>query len=143
MASYAAVAGATSTSTIDVNHQYYLHPSDNPGMVLVTVTLNDHNYNQWCRSMKIALSSKLKLGFIDGSYLQPELTSSLFSHWNRCNDIVISWILNTVTTEIRQSVMYLSTAKAIWDDLKVRFAQINVPKLFNLRKEIAYLTQGN
>lgn len=141
--SYAQAAGSSSTSVIDVNHQYYLHPSDNPGMVLITVTLNDHNYNQWCRSMRIALSSKLKLGFIDGTYLQPESTASFFTHWSRCNDIVISWLLNTVTAEIRQSVMYLSTAKAIWDDFKVKFAQTNVPKLFNLRRDIAYLTQGN
>lgn len=47
--------------------------------------------------MKIALSSKLKLGFIDGSYAMHASDSPLLMYWNRCNDIVISWILNTVS----------------------------------------------
>lgn len=36
----------------------------------------------------------------------------------------------------------MRSAKAIWDDLKVRCAQSNVPKLFSLRKEISHLSQG-
>lgn len=30
---------------------------------------------------------------------------------------------------------------AIWDDLEVRYAQSNMPKLFNLKKEIDQLSQ--
>lgn len=55
--------------------------------------------------MKIALSSELKLGFVDGSYAQPATNANLILHWTRCNDIVISWILNNVSPEIRQSVL--------------------------------------
>lgn len=144
---YLNAALGTTTSTlstvIDANHPYFLHPSDHPGLILITVTLNEQNYNQWFRSMKIALSSKLKLGFVDGSYVKPANTSNLCLHWTHCNDIVISWLLNTVSPEIRQSVMYMNVAKDIWDDFAIRFAQTNVPKLFNLRKEIASLRQGN
>lgn len=112
--SYAAAASGT---VIDVNHQYYLHPSDHPGMILTTITLSEQNYNQWNRSMKIALSSKLKLGFIDGTCVKLASTFYLLMYWNRCNAVVISWLMNTISSEIRQSVMYMSTAKAIWDDL--------------------------
>ncbi|XP_074345927.1 uncharacterized protein LOC141684724 isoform X3 [Apium graveolens] len=112
-------------------------------MILITVTLNEHNYNQWSRSMRIALSSKLKLGFVNGTCVKPACTDNLFTYWTRCNDIVISWLLNTVSPEIRQSVMYLNDAHEIWEDLRIRFAQTNIPKLFNLRREIAYLNQGN
>lgn len=68
---------------MDCHHPYYLHPSDNPGMQLITVTLNESNYNHWQRSMTIALSSKLKLGFVDGSYTKPASNSYLLSHWLR------------------------------------------------------------
>ncbi|KAK1396586.1 hypothetical protein POM88_006449 [Heracleum sosnowskyi] len=37
----------------------------------------------------------------------------------------------------------MNDAKEIWDDFAIRFAQTNVPKLFNSRKEIASLSQGN
>ncbi|XP_074342928.1 uncharacterized protein LOC141680659 [Apium graveolens] len=142
-----AATGNNSSSTtqaqiIDASHSYYLHPSDHPGLILVIITLNEQNYNQWFRSMRIALSSKLKLSFVDGLYVKPT-NATLLLHWNRCNDIVISWILNIVSPDIRQRVMYMTVAKDIWDDFAIRFAQTNVPKLFNLRKEIASLHQGN
>lgn len=38
--------------------------------------------------------------------------------------------------------MYLSTVKQIWDDLEAWYSQNNVPRFFNLRKELTYLTQG-
>lgn len=37
----------------------------------------------------------------------------------------------------------MESARAIWLDLEVRYAQSNAPKLFSLRKEIAHLTQGS
>nr|XP_017233154.1 PREDICTED: uncharacterized protein LOC108207203 [Daucus carota subsp. sativus] len=139
----ASYSEATSGNIIDANHPYFLHSSDHPGIILTIVTLSDQNYSQWSRSMRIALSSKLKLGFIDGSCVKPPSQSALLVNWSRCNDIVISWLMNTISFDIRQSVMYMSTAKAIWDDLAIRFAQTNVPRLFNLRKDIAYLSQGS
>lgn len=144
IASYsAATVGSTSmSSSLDCHHPYYLHPSDNPGMQITTVILTENNYNQWNRSMEIALSSKFKLGFVDGSYVKPVATSPLFVHWIRCNNMVTAWILNSVSTEIRSSIVYIPSARDIWLDLEVRYAQSNVPKLFHLRKEIAHLTQG-
>lgn len=46
-ASYSAAAiGSTSmTNTLDCNHPYYMHPSDNPGMQIITVVLNESYYN--------------------------------------------------------------------------------------------------
>lgn len=69
------------TTTIDINHPFYLSSSDHPGLSLVSEVLNDQNYHQWSRSITIALSSKLKLGFIDGSQVQPDASSSLAMIW--------------------------------------------------------------
>ncbi|XP_074367025.1 uncharacterized protein LOC141707640 [Apium graveolens] len=138
-----ATDGSSIATLLDANHPYYLHPSDNPGMVLTTVILDENNYSQWHRSMEIALSSKLKLGFVDGTYAQPASNTSLSVYWTRCNNMVTSWLLNSITANIRNSIVYMRSAKAIWDDLRVRYAQTNVPKLFSLRKEISRLTQGS
>nr|XP_017216853.1 PREDICTED: uncharacterized protein LOC108194418 [Daucus carota subsp. sativus] len=134
---------AVTSTTVDANHPYYLHPSDNPGMLLTTVTLTESNYSQWSRSMMIALSSKLKLGFVDGSYALPAANSPLLIHWNRCNHMVISWLLNSVSPEIRNSIVYMNSAHLIWQDLHTRYTQSNLPKLFSLRKDIAQLSQGS
>lgn len=37
----------------------------------------------------------------------------------------------------------MNSVKAIWDDLEVRYAQSNMPKLFHIRKELSQLSQGN
>ena len=52
-------------------HPYYLHHSDNPGIVLVSQVLTGDNYTSWSRAMMIALSVKNKLGFINGSLVKP------------------------------------------------------------------------
>lgn len=52
---------------IDFNHPLFLHPSDTPGVHLVSHQLVGlENYSIWSRSMQIALLAKNKLGFIDG-----------------------------------------------------------------------------
>lgn len=57
--------------------------------------------------------------------------------------MVISWLLNFVSADIRNSIVYMTSATSIWDDLTIRYAQSNMPKLFNLRKEITQLNQGS
>lgn len=136
-------SGATNATVVDVNHPYYIQNSDNPGIPLVTELLTDQNYSQWCRSTSRALSAKMKLGLIDGSLPKPPLTSPQYALWSRSNDMVVSWLLNSITAEIRNSVDYFDTAKEIWDDLAVRFSQSNMPKFFQLRKDICSISQGN
>lgn len=57
----------TLTTTIDINHPYNLSSVDHPGLGLINEFLTDKNYHHWSKSVQIALSAKLKLGFIDGS----------------------------------------------------------------------------
>ncbi|KAK1402460.1 hypothetical protein POM88_002065 [Heracleum sosnowskyi] len=94
-------------------------------------------------SFSLYCSAKLKLGLIDGSVSKPVGNTVHVAMWTRCNDMVVSLLLNSISIEIRNSVAYLSTAKQIWDDIAVRFAQTNMPRTFQLRKELASLQQEN
>lgn len=137
----ASMATAAPSPTIDINHPYFLSSSDHPGLALVTEVLTGENYHAWNRSIQIALSAKLKLGFIDGSLIKPATDVNQITLWTRSNDLVISWILNSINSEIRNSVVYMKTAKKIWDDLSARFSRTNIPRLFGLRKDLADLKQ--
>jgi len=53
----------------DSSSFYYLHPSDNPGALLVSEIFTGENYIAWSRSMTIALTVKNKIAFIDGSLI--------------------------------------------------------------------------
>ncbi|KAK8616133.1 hypothetical protein V6N13_017696 [Hibiscus sabdariffa] len=123
-------------------YPYHIHQSDNPGMLLVTQPLATDNYNSWKRSMLMALSAKNKIGFVDGSIVAPASTSANFQAWTRANNLVNSWILNSVSKDISASLLYHSTAVAIWKDLEERFQQNNGPRLFQLKKKLSDLTQA-
>ena len=48
--------------------------------------------------MTTALLAKNKLGFVNGTILQPNDESDpIFSDWQRCNDLVLSWINNCLS----------------------------------------------
>ncbi|XP_074375531.1 uncharacterized protein LOC141717357 [Apium graveolens] len=55
--------------------------------------------------------------------------------------MVLSWLLNYISNEIRDIVVYFSTAREIWEDLTVRFSQGNVPRIIQLKKELTGLNQ--
>lgn len=128
---------------LDSSHPFYLHPSDSPGMLLVKTAFDGKVYGGWRRGMLIALSVKNKIGFIDGIFLQPKISSDVFKFWTRCNDIVISWLLNSLSKAIAESVLYSKTAKDIWDELEGRFGQSNGPQFYHLQKEMTESTQEN
>ena len=90
-----------------------------------------------------ALSVKNKLGFIDGSCVKPTASSNQLHQWQRCDDMVTSWILNSLTKEIADSVEYVSDSVELWKELEDRYDQTNGAKLYQIQKEINDLTQGN
>lgn len=130
-----------SSITLDSSHPLYLHPSDNPGQILVATPLNGDNFNEWRRSMSLALSAKSKIGFLTGKFKIPDEQSPYFHHWQRCNDMIITWLLNAMIPEIRSSLVYINLAQDMWADLNVRFIHSNGPRLFELKKSLGELTQ--
>ncbi|XP_059295423.1 uncharacterized protein LOC132048752 [Lycium ferocissimum] len=57
--------------------------------------------------------------------------------------MVTSWLLNSLSKDIADSVIYSRTAKELWIDLEQRFGQSNGAKLYHLQKEISGLAQGS
>uniref|UniRef100_A0A2N9GPT0 Reverse transcriptase Ty1/copia-type domain-containing protein n=1 Tax=Fagus sylvatica TaxID=28930 RepID=A0A2N9GPT0_FAGSY len=105
---------------------YYLNNGDHPGIRIVLDPLTGDNYQSWRRSMTIALSSKNKLGFVNETILQPnDEADPFFSDWQRCNDLVLSWITNCLSRQIYAIVLYIYIAKEVWDDLQQRYSQSN------------------
>lgn len=90
----------------DSSNPFFLHHSDNPGLILVSQHLTGDNYPSWSRAMTIALSVKNKLGFINGSLLKPDGNDLNLLNSFRNSNMVISWILNSVSKEISASIVF-------------------------------------
>lgn len=114
----------------DLSNPYFLHHSDNPGLSLVSQLLTRDNYVTWSRAMRIALSAKNKLGFVDGSIFPPDETDPLFPTWQRCNDMVLSWLLNSISPNLSGNVIYATYAFQVWKDLAERLCRNNGPHIY-------------
>ncbi|KAH0661967.1 hypothetical protein KY284_026898 [Solanum tuberosum] len=109
-------SGDSTSNTIDSNHPLYMHPSDNPGN---------------------------KLGFINGDCPHPQSNDSLYRQWERCDDIVTSWILNSLSKDIADNVEYVQDSAKLWRELEDRYEQTNGVKLYQIQREINDLSQGS
>ncbi|XP_038693768.1 uncharacterized protein LOC119991495 [Tripterygium wilfordii] len=92
--------------------------------------------------MRIALSAKNKLGFIDDSIKTPPITDAKFPIWQRCTDMVLSWIWRSVKPTIASSILYCKTVFTAWKDLEDRFSQGNNLQIYQIRQEIVEHRQG-
>ncbi|XP_062114407.1 uncharacterized protein LOC133825492 [Humulus lupulus] len=89
----------------------------------------------------------LSTGDHPGANLVPKILTDEddddFDMWNRCNSLVISWMLHAITPDIADSIMYMESASAIWDELQERFHQKNAPRIFEAKRCMQILTQGS
>jgi hypothetical protein len=96
--------------------------------------------------MLMALTAKNKIGFVNGSLPKPlDLSDSdpLSFPWCRCNNMVLSWLINFVSKEIAASIIYIDSAADMWTDLQDRFSQLNGPRIFQLQQNMSSLSQNN
>ena len=56
--------------------------------------------------------------------------------WDRCNIMVISWIVNNVSKELVSGILFCSNASVVWRDLKERFDKVNMSRIYHLHKAI-------
>jgi hypothetical protein len=127
----------------DTLNPYFMHPNENPALVLVTPLLNGNNYHTWSRSMTVAVRSKNKLHFLNGTLPRPFDDDRDSMAWDRCNTMLMAWLTNSVEPEIAQSVLWMDVASDIWKELKDRFYQGDVFKISDLQEEICTLKQGD
>jgi hypothetical protein len=68
--------------------------------------------------MQKVLRAKNKLAFITGTINQPtDQEDPLFDLFERCNDMVVLWLQNSISTSIRSSITFFNSARDIWLDL--------------------------
>ncbi|XP_050877662.1 uncharacterized protein LOC127081454 [Lathyrus oleraceus] len=127
----------------DILNPYFMHPNENPSLILVTPLLSNNNYHSWSRSMAMALRSKNKLHFINGVLPRPSDLDPNSIAWDRCNTMIMSWIKNAVEVEIAQSILWMENAADMWNELKERFYQGDVFRISDIQEEICTLKQGD
>ncbi|XP_019197689.1 PREDICTED: uncharacterized protein LOC109191485 [Ipomoea nil] len=91
----------------------------------------------------MALEVKNKYDFVSGAIPSPNEGDPRHAAWRRCNRIVCSWILRSVSPAIAESVMYFDKASEIWSALNRRYSQTYPHKISEVQNEIYKNVQGN
>ncbi|XP_019176614.1 PREDICTED: uncharacterized protein LOC109171951 [Ipomoea nil] len=126
------------------SNPYFLHINQNPALELVSTPLEGPNYHSWARAMTMALSCKNNVTFINGSIMKPNADNlGRYLAWERCNNIVSTWIVRTLSPTFARSVLWIDTAYGIWNDLKRRFSQQDLFRIVEIKCEIYQMKQGD
>ncbi|XP_070011235.1 uncharacterized protein [Nicotiana sylvestris] len=88
--------GSTNTFSPDTSSILFVHSSDIPGILLVPTPFLGSNFRGWRRKIIVALSTKNKIAFVDGSL---------------SSEIVESGALDIAS--------YFNKLKMLWDELGV------------------------
>lgn len=86
--------------------------------------------------MQIALNARNKFVVVNGRF--PKLNENYVLHvqWERVNDMIIMWILNSVTDDTSDGLNNVTTAAEVWQELHERFFGTNGHRIYQIMKEM-------
>jgi hypothetical protein len=90
----------TKTETFDTN----------PNQQLSSVLLNEFNYLPWSRAITLALGGRSKLIFINEKNNMPASSSPDFDAWLSQDQLVMSWLLNSMEPKIAEIFNYYESS---------------------------------
>uniref|UniRef100_A0A251V0H2 Putative gag-polypeptide of LTR copia-type n=1 Tax=Helianthus annuus TaxID=4232 RepID=A0A251V0H2_HELAN len=133
----------TLVSKLDASDHLYLHPSDSSNLTIVSQKLKaTENYTIWSDAMTLALQVKNKLGFIDKTCIKSETSGVLARQWDRCNFVVLTWILNSISDELYMGQVFSKLVSDVWNQiLHLPTCTCNVAKDFNSFNQMIKLMQ--
>nr|KYP44810.1 hypothetical protein KK1_033671 [Cajanus cajan] len=88
-------------------------------------------------------SAKNKIEFFDENAPQPPKSDVTYFAWCRCNNMVVSWLVHSVSPSIRQGILWMDKTNEIWNDLKSRYSQGDILCILDLQYEAFSLQQGD
>ncbi|CAI9105937.1 OLC1v1004974C1 [Oldenlandia corymbosa var. corymbosa] len=93
--------------------------------------------------MLSVLEAKLKDGFVTGNLPKPPLNSPRFAGWKQANSLVCSWIKSSMSPDIANTFAFINDERTLWSDIAEQYGTTNLPQLFEIKREIALVRQGD
>nr|GEX92228.1 hypothetical protein [Tanacetum cinerariifolium] len=131
--------------SLDQGNPLYLHANDFNCTSICSMKLTGvDNYRMWASAMKLALQIKHKMCFITGTCVRTDYlaSASLLEQWDRCNAVVLNWILSSLSQEMYLEHVFSSNAATIWNELKDTYDRIDGSIVFNLLQKTNSFKQG-
>ena len=139
-----ATNSSSSTSDIIISSSSSSHQMETSHLPITAHKLNGQNYLQWSQSILMFIRGKEKDDYITGASAAPETTASTYKKWIAENNMVMSWLVNSMTADIGENFLSFDTAKEIWDTAKETFSdKENTSEIIQIEGILHDLRQGN
>lgn len=116
----------TQISILDLICQFHLLPNDSSTMTVVSMKLKwTENYSVWSCAMLLALEGKNKTDFIDGSCRRSNTDEVLGKQWDKCNVVVLGWILNSISEDLYMGQIFSKKASIVLQELKETYDRVD------------------
>lgn len=133
------------TSKSDSTPMTATHGNSESGSILITShKLNGQNYLQWSQSVLMFISGKGKDEYLTGEIEIPEKGDPKYRLWKSDNNMIMSWLINSMNNDIGENFLLYGTAKEIWDAAKETYSSSeNTAELFQIETILHDFRQEN
>ncbi|KAI0498121.1 hypothetical protein KFK09_021362 [Dendrobium nobile] len=104
--------------------------------------LNGRNYLKWSQFVRTYLKGKEKVHHLIGG--GPKERDPKFEVWDEADSMIMSWLWNSMTPEISDTFMFISTAKNIWDAARQTYSKArDAAQIFEVKVKVGSTKQGS
>uniref|UniRef100_A0A2N9J9Y4 Integrase catalytic domain-containing protein n=1 Tax=Fagus sylvatica TaxID=28930 RepID=A0A2N9J9Y4_FAGSY len=120
---------------------------------LISIKLDGTNYLQWTSQFLPILRSYDLLSIVDGSELCPtkhttiaedkQVVNPAYVLWNKKDQLVLSWLIATLTSNVLSTVYGLNTSRQVWISLAARYASQSKSRITHLKRQLQTMRQDS
>ena len=92
---------ATNTEASSSNHN---RGTEGSFLSVIGHKLNRHNYLQWSQSVMMFICGRGKDKYLTSAAVQPKKEDPKYKTWKMENNMVMSWLINSMTNDIGREV---------------------------------------
>jgi hypothetical protein len=118
---------------------------------LISIKLDGTNYLKWTSQFLPILWSYELLSIIDGSELCPskhtiiaedkQILNPALVLWNKKDQLVLSWLIATLNSNVLSIVYGLNTSRQVWTSLAARYASQSKSCITHLKRQLQTMRQ--
>ncbi|KAG6470736.1 hypothetical protein ZIOFF_071813 [Zingiber officinale] len=114
------------------------------GLQIVSEKLSETNYASWAVAIELYVEGHDKLDILHSSKVKPDEKDPSFRTWRRDNIQLMTWILNSVSSGIKQVILHNKTAYDMWKTLEHMYGRRHdMLRTYQLSSQIFKLEQSS
>ncbi|KAG6508555.1 hypothetical protein ZIOFF_033929 [Zingiber officinale] len=114
------------------------------GLQIVSEKLSETNYASWTVVVELYVEGHDKLDILHGTKVKPDEKDPSFRTWWRDNIQLMTWMLNSVNSGIKQVIFHNKTAYDMWKMLEQMYGRRHdMLRTYQISSQIFKLEQGS